>query len=155
MTGVVGAVRGAVDGDCLVGRCRKEGCTVSLGGAPRNRLVVDFDKPGSPLGPDQARCDYLFVAEAAGRALVGLIEVKKGRIDASEARRQLQAGARGAEPLVPSCRSIVFRPILVSGGGMRRAERTAMRRAYVSFHGRREPLRRMACKARLMSAFAP
>ena len=48
----------------MVGRLRKEGCKVSLNDAPEPRLIVDFDKPGSPLGQNQTRCDYLFVADS-------------------------------------------------------------------------------------------
>jgi len=29
---------------------------------PASKLVIDFDKPGSPLKPDEKRCDYLLIA---------------------------------------------------------------------------------------------
>ena len=51
MTGLVKAVAGMLDQRCMVsGRLKKEGCAVSLKDAPAPRLIVDFDKPGSPLG---------------------------------------------------------------------------------------------------------
>ena len=64
MSGLVQRVRARVDDRCIATRIRKQGCSVSLDGAPAPRVIVDFDKLGSPLGPSDQRCDYLFVADA-------------------------------------------------------------------------------------------
>ena len=120
--GLVETVRaGLDDGRCLVGGgLEKEGCRVSLDGAPQRRLIVDFDKPGSPRDPDETRCDYLFIAEddaeddakrdakrdaartdgnATPEGWVVPLELKRGRLHARKVARQLQAGAAVAERL--------------------------------------------------------
>ena len=52
---LVKRVRDKLDTRCLVnGRLKKEGCKVSMTGVTEPRLVVDFDKPGSPRRPDAA-----------------------------------------------------------------------------------------------------
>ena len=54
--------------------------------------------PESPLGQDQKRCDYLFVAEdPADSGWVVPLELKSGRVDVFHSVEQLQAGARFAE----------------------------------------------------------
>ena len=61
---LVKRVRDKLDTRCLVdGRLTKKGCKVSMTGVTEPRLVVDFDKPGSPRRPDRPLCDYLFIAE--------------------------------------------------------------------------------------------
>ena len=155
MTGLVDTVRGKVPSTCLVvGRLKKEGCSVSLKDAPRRRLIVDFDKSGSPLGANDTRCDYLLVAEERGStAWVAPIEIKRGRLDASEAVEQLRAGARVAEQLVPSPMRVDFRPVAASGGN--KAERAELRNRQnmIRFHGQTEYVRFLNCGERLIDAF--
>ena len=153
MTGLVAAVRKKVDDACVTnGRLQKEGCSVKLRDAPPTRLIIDFDRPGSPLGPDQKRCDYLFVAAVTGKlGWVVPLELMSGRVDASKVVGQLQAGACAAEQLVPSNLTISFHPVLASGGGMHKSERTAMRKKVV-FRGYSEPIRRIRCGDQLTKA---
>ncbi len=79
MMGLVEAVNAALDKNCTVsGKLKKKGCAVSLEGAPEPRLIVDFDKPGSPLGKSETRCDYLFVANGERCAgWIAPLELKK------------------------------------------------------------------------------
>ena len=157
MNGVVAAVRKNVDKSRLVKRCRREGCAVSLAEAPESRLIVDFDKPASPLGSDSTRCDYLFVAEeSGGSGWVAPLELKKGQLHAGEVVRQLQAGARAAECLVPPGIPVAFRPVAVSGN-VPKAERDRLRNksSRIRFHGRGEPVRLIPCGARLVQALRP
>ncbi len=98
MTDLLRAVRGRIDKACLVrGGLNKDGCQVLMGGVPATRLVVDLDRLGSPLGPDETRCDYLLIAEdeQAG-GWVAVLELKKGRLRAGHVIRQLRAGASAA-----------------------------------------------------------
>ena len=123
-------------------------------GAPEPHLIVDFDKPGSPLGPDQTRCDFLFIAEGAeGRSWVVPLELKRGRLHADEVVRQLQEGARFAERLVPSNEPIRFRPVAASSSRPK-AERDRLKRrsSRVRFHGHFEAIRLMSCSAPLTEA---
>ena len=155
MTGMVETVRGKVESTCVISKgLRKEGCSVSLKDAPKPRLIIDLDKPGSPLGKNQTRCDYLFVADAQGnRGWVVPIELKKGRLDASKAVEQLKAGASVAEQLVPDTLTVNFRPAVASGGN--KAERAELRaeRNIVRFRGSVEYVRLLKCGDKLINAF--
>jgi len=123
VTNLVEIVRSKIKGQCVAKRCKKDGCSVSLKCAPKQHLIIDFDKLGSPLGQADKRCDYLFVAnESASRSWLVPLELKKSRADAKEVVKQLKAGADIAKKLVPSNIEINFRPI-VAHRGIRKAER--------------------------------
>ena len=155
---LVESVRGRIDPECLVSSMRKEGCTVSLQGAPKERLIIDLDKPGAPVGGDGRRCDYLFIANGAQNetSWVAPLELKKGALRASDAVQQLQAGAEVAERLVPNGLRSAFRPT-VAFGSIRKLERDALRapRAKIAFRGRQEAIRLMKCGDRLVKALHP
>ena len=158
MTGLVSTVRGKVNSSCIENRgMKKDGCSVSLKDAPQPRLIIDFDKPGSPLGRNQTRNDYLFVAEVSAKPdWVVPLELKGGEVDASEVVGQLKAGARAAEQLVPKAMSVNFRPIVAFGGGIDKAERNALRnkRNRVQFHGMAESVRLIKCGDQLIKALS-
>ena len=152
MSGLVQRVRAKVDNACVVTEMDKEGCSVSLDGAPVTRLIVDLDEPGSPLGQNVTRCDYLFFADDnSGTDWVAPLELKRGQFHTVEFRKQLQAGAHAAEQLVPPNASVRFRPIAVFGGGLHKAEQRRLKQPSnrVRFHGRCEPLRLIRCGAKL------
>ena len=117
MMGLVEDVTAKVNESCIVSKMKKNGCKVSLEDAPEPRLIIDFDKPGSPLGEGETRCDYLFVAN--GEKCVGWIaplELKKGRLKADKVARQLQAGAKKvAEELVSQNQKVEFCPTVAFG----------------------------------------
>ena len=152
MIGLVQTVRDALDNGCFKsGGLNKKGCKVLLGGAPCPRVVVDFDKPESPLGPNETRCDYLFLAEGEGEEVgwVAPLELKSGRLNTDEVICQLQAGASAAEKLVPYRLQIRFRPIAVVGS-VPKAERNRLRqKGGIRFHDCLEEVRLMSCGARL------
>lgn len=156
MTGLVGTVHGMVNNTCIENRgIKKEGCSVSLKDAPQPRLIIDFDKPGSPLGKNQTRCDYLFVAEDPSKSgWVVPLELKKGQLDTSGIVRQLKAGAYAASQLVPNTMAVNFRPVVAYGGGIHTAERNALKanRNKVRFHGTAEPVRLIKCGEQLTKA---
>ena len=155
MTGLVQTVRGSLDEGCLVGGgLKKQGCKVSLEGSPRPSLTVDLDKPGSPLALDQTRCDYLFVAEVdGGPGWVVALELKRGRLHADEAVRQLQAGALAAEQFVPSGEPVRFCPVAVTGSAPKAARnRLKGKEVRIRFHGCAEAVRLMSCGNRLAVA---
>lgn len=147
--GLVATVGKGVKDTCVADRIERGRCKILLKGAPKPYLIIDFDKPDSPLGADQKRCDYLFVEEdPADSGWVVPLELKSGRVDVSHAVEQLQAGARAAEENISQRLSIIFRPVLVCSGRIHKAERRAMRKK-VHFHGHREPLRQIRCGTRL------
>ena len=152
MTGLVETVRFALDPKCIVsGKLKKDGCVVSLKDAPAPRLIVDFDKPKSPLGRSETRCDYLFVAEVAGGSgWIVPLELKRGRLHADEAVRQLQAGARAAEQLVPLSARVSFRPVAVAGSTPKdERNRLKGKGGKIRFRGCAEVIRLLPCGAAL------
>ena len=154
MTGTIASIRSQIDANCIVARCRKEGCSVSLAGAPQQRLIVDFDKAGSPLGPADTRCDYLLLAErSCGDLWVAPVELKKGDADLGKSIEQLRAGAQAVECLVSEedAAGAIFRPVLASGG-IDKNERKKLRDERVKFYHHEEPVRRIKCGAPLMAA---
>ena len=84
MNDLVARVREQLDQQCLEGRetLRKQKCEVSLAEMPRVRVVADLDRPGSPLGKHDTRCDYLVFAEEGGgkswKGWVVPLELKAG-----------------------------------------------------------------------------
>lgn len=155
MTGLVEDIRAKLAPECLVGgRLKRMGCAVSLKNAPKTRAIVDFDKPGSPLGPDESRCDYLFIAEGdGGPGWVAPLEVKRGSLETAEVLRQLRAGASAAETLVPRGAPIAFRPVAVSGSTPKaQRDRLKSQGAKIRFHDHEEAVRLLSCGDPLMKA---
>lgn len=148
MTGLLEKSVKKLDRRCLTeGRLNKEGCKVLMTDTPHPRLVIDFDKKGSPLPRDSHRCDYLLITE--GRQDFGwvvLLELKRGRIDAGAVVEQLRAGASAAEKIVPKDEEIRFRPV-VSCGNVHKHEWTELKRKspIIQFHGHKEYVRVMKC----------
>ena len=155
MTGLVKRVRDKLDSRCLVeGKLNKAGCRVSMTGVTEPRLVVDFDKPGSPRHPDTPLCDYLFIAEGEnGLGWVAPLELKRGRLHADEVVRQLRAGAVAAERLVSDEERIEFRPVAATGSTPK-AERNRLknRNNRIRLYGRMEAVRLLSCGDRLIKA---
>ncbi len=155
MAGLVEQVRTKVNQSCLAKYIKKEGCSVSLNGAPKPRLIVDFDKIGSPLELNQVRCDYLFIAEDSSNAgWVCPVELKSGGLSASEVVGQLQAGTQLAEQIVPQNTPAKFRPVAASGSDRHKAERAKLRLRSnrVSFRGVSELVRLIRCGKKLTEA---
>ena len=143
MPGLLTAVCNLVPESCRTSRLRKEGCSIALQGTPSPRLIIDFDKRGSPLAPDARRCDYLLLAETSNRqVLVRPIELKRGKFDLSDVRSQLQAGAQAAETLIPQNLDVDFLPVLASGG-VSTSERIT--RETVRFRGKPARMTRVRC----------
>ena len=128
MTGLVEAVRGKIDPACIETRKLKEsGCMISMKGVPSQHLVIKFNKLRLPHEPDSKRCDYLFIANGdKGPCWVVLLELKRGKLSESEVIRQLQAGARIAENIVPLKIHVRFRPVAASKS-RRKGERIKFR----------------------------
>ena len=147
MTDLLQAVGNQIPTSCTADRVNKGGCRISLHDAPDNRLIIDLDKPGSPLSQNQTRCDYLFLAELADKqGLICPIELKAGRAGPGDARPQLQAGANVAARLTPTDCEVKLLPILASGSDKAGRKRI---RAAVLFRGKEILIRRIRCGAPL------
>ena len=150
MTGLIDIARNEVDERCLVsGKLTKDGCSVLLKDAPQPRLVVDFDKPGSPLTQNETRCDYLFFAEEDDFSWIAPIELKKGKLHAKEVIKQLQAGANVAEKVTKKWTSesegFKFRPVAVCGGTVHKGSIKILKDNPVKFRRVFEPVRTIRC----------
>ncbi len=154
--GLVEKIRERIAPTCIHdGRIAREGCGLPLKDAPNVRLVIDCDKPGSPLDANQKRCDYLFIAEVPGKPnWIAPLELKKRNLDASKVVDQLRAGERAIEELIGDKVEVDFRPAAVSLG-IDKAQRNALKkhRHYVRFRNRNEPVRLIKCGAPLILIF--
>ena len=128
MSGLLDSVRGEFDAGCMVsGRLNKRGCSASLEGAPQRRIVIDLDKPSSPLSGNKARCDYLVFAEEHGdKDWFTPLELKKGGLRPSRVAAQLQAGTNAAVEAVGSL-PVRFFPVAAVGNS-HRANRTELKK---------------------------
>ena len=135
MNAFVDAVRDRVPAGCRRRSCCKGKCSVPIPRSMHPFLLIDLDDrlidpddPGAPAGEAGGRCDYLFIGSEKNpmggeENLVAPLELKAGRPRASTAVKQLQAGARIAEKLIPNDGArIAFRPVVVSKG-MNKRER--------------------------------
>ena len=157
MTGLVSGVRNKLDPKCVwKNPLKKNGCKVLLTGAPHPRLVVDFDKPGSPLRGTDTRCDYLFIAEKnQSQGWIAPLELQKGKLHASKVANQLKAGAKVAQRLISPKNPIKFRPTAVYSGSIHKRERRLLRekRNRIRFHKQIEGVRLISCGEMLTNAF--
>ncbi len=155
--GLVDSVRQGLDSTCVAqGSLVKAGCRVSLGGAPDQRLVLDFDRPEAPTGPGGGRCDYLFVADDFRNTdWVAPIECKRGALKTSQVVKQLRAGAAVAEDLIPSGSDFRFRPIAATGS-VPKAERQQLKKSrnFIRCHGKLEAVRLIKCGDKLIKGLS-
>ena len=151
MSGLLASVRRGFDPKCMVsGRPDRGGCSVSLEGAPESRIVIDLDKPSSPLSGNMTRCDNLvFAEERAEENWFTPLELKKGGLKPSKVVAQLQAGADAAFKAVGS-HSVNFQPVAV--GRSHRVDRTELKKPAnkVRFRNQRRTVRVMRCGERLV-----
>lgn len=152
MSGLLHAVRREFDPKCMVsGRPNKRGCSASLEGAPPSRIVIDLDRPSSPLSGNRTRCDYLVFAEENGdKDWFTPLELKKGGLRPSKVVAQLQAGADAAFGAVDS-HPVNFLPVAAVGRS-HRVDRTELKKAAnrVQFGTQRKTVRVMGCGGKLV-----
>lgn len=154
MSEVVKSVSALVCNACLVTRCRKRGCTVSMKGVPVAHVAIDLDCDALGLGQDGKLCDYLFVGEDKDTAWVAPIELKSGAFSGRQAAVQLQGGADVADTLVPTLSSFRFVPVLAHGKRVDRRTLKALRSSKVKLRSQtRQPLL-IRCGEQLMRALA-
>lgn len=149
MSGLVDAVAGRVCDQCHVTRCNKEGCLVSLNGAPRLRVIVDMDCKALQIPSARKRCDYLFVGEENTVSWVVPMELKKGRFKAKDVVGQLRGGARTAEKWLPPGGSFQFVPVLVHGRRIHPEERKLLRSTKIKLGGQERQTELLCCGGKL------
>lgn len=151
MNALVEAVRNAVANECHKKKCRKEGCAISLRGAPAEHVVVDLDCDALRLG-QRKRCDYVFVGAEDEKAWVAPMEMKKGGFRANEVIKQLQGGAAVAGRWIPDDCSFAFVPVLVHGKGVRKEENRRLRTGRVTLRNQTRQIELVHCGETLRSA---
>lgn len=151
MNALVEAVRDAVANECHRTKCRKEGCAISLRGAPAEHVVVDLDCDALRLG-QRKRCDYVFVGAEDEKAWVAPMEMKKGGFRANEVVKQLQGGAAAAGRWIPEDCSFAFVPVLVHGKGVRKEENRRLRAGRVTLRNQTRQIELVHCGETLRSA---
>lgn len=159
MSEIVQAVSHAVHPNCQVKKCLKQGCGVSMEGAPESRVLVDLDCDDLDIawGDSDKRCDYLFVGEEKVTAYVAPIELKGGGFKTSEVIGQLQGGANAADKWLPPGDAFQFVPILVHGKGIHPEDLRKLRRAKIKLRKHEPAPVLIRCKSKgtgmLASAF--
>ena len=148
MNQILAKIRKAVPSVCRTSMCDKDGCSVSMKGAPRPHVIIDMDC--KKLGIRGSRCDYLFISKKdQNSAWVVPIELKSGRFDVSKVRDQLQGGARFAQTLLARGDQFDFVPILAHGKPIHRAEMYRLRAVRITFRGKKQQPRLIGCGAPL------
>lgn len=138
------------------GNLTKDGCKVSLKGAPHDRIVLNLDDRNLPFSGHDTRCDFLFIADKEGSSnLIVPIELKKGEFKAEKIVDQLQAGSRFAEEYLPDDETPELIAVAVTGR-ISKADRNRFKETqyFVKFLGKDREVRRIRCNEPLRNALA-
>ena len=141
------------DGCFAKGKLSKEGCTVSLKGAPRPSIKIDMDNKTVLVKQGETKCDYIFIGGCDDVFLVPL-ELMKGKLDASKVVKQLQAGANiAAARIIPKREQVQFQPVAVCGK-FHRAEKEKLSKPTnrIRFKGERLYVQLLKCDQPLVEA---
>ena len=136
----------SVDKKHLTESCRQAGCRVSLTGVSPDRAIVNTESAFPAHGLEGKRCDYvLFVVNPQGNLVAAPMELKSGKVDASEAADQLQGGATFVECATPATSATVCCPILFHGRSIHSKERKALNRQKIEYCGQRVTIKTARC----------
>ena len=138
MSGTVTACASQVPGSCHATRCNKDGCRVSLNGAPQERVVIDMDCETLQIPDDKKKCDYLFVGEEKDTTWVVPIELKSGRLRAREVLEQLEEGIKMADMWLPQGISFQLVPVLAHGKRIHPHDLKVLRSRKIRLRGQRK-----------------
>ena len=148
-------LRKAIDEKCIhKGRLRKQGCTVNMTDVPPSRLVIDLDKPGSPLCNTETRCDYFVIVERESKPiLVVPLELQKGELDAKKVFRQLKAGAGALEKIIPKHNSVSLLPVAACRSSLREQRKALREKKFrIRLHNHDVPVDVIKCGSSLADA---
>lgn len=146
MTSAVEDVRAQVDQQCLAQEMDKNGCAVRLDQAPKPFILIDLDHQAAPVKRSSRKCDYLFFASEGTAGLwVVPVELKSTAVNANTASRQLQAGAKIAEGLVPGKSPVRFVPVVARGRKGHRKQYQELAKKRVMFRNERHAIEVIDC----------
>ena len=127
---------------------------MGLDGTHDHRLILDLDRPASPFGADETRCDYLlFIQPPKAQMCVVPLELKGGSAR-THVVDQLQAGAKLADRLLPATATAVLRPVLAYRS-MPTEVSKELRRRPIQFRNTQNYVGRMKCGTALANAIRP
>ena len=150
---LVSQVKQNVDCECLVFTCRKSQCSLKLNDLPEPNLLIDMDHDKAPTSSQSGKkCDYVFIGDDNDETWVAPVELKGGKFRASEVVEQLQAGASVADHIVPREAQTRFRPIVVHGRGIHRAELKLLQNRRVRFRNQYILIGKVRCGTSLADA---
>lgn len=150
---VVSQVKRSINSECKVQQCRKNLCSLNLNDFQSPYLLIDMDHDRAPRGNQGGKkCDYIFIGEAKDVAWVAPLELKGGKFSASGVIEQLQAGAKVADSIVPTGVKTRFRPIVVHGRGIHRAELKRMNKRRIQFREQENLIGKARCGTSLFDA---
>ena len=153
MSGLVESVADKVPGECHARRLRKEGCSVSLEGIAKTRVVVDLDCRTLDLAPESKRCDYLVVDEELDASRVAAVELKSGNFKAGPVVEQLQGGADAADQWLPAGSGFQFVAVLAHGRGIHKEDQKTLRSRKIKLRGQERQTVLIRCGGILQEAF--
>ena len=164
MGSVVAAVKSQVDQACLLvdkKQLKSGECYLLITGAPKPHLVINFDKPESPLGANDEKPDFLFLSDKGGKdkkgqgglGLLVPIELSAGRSkSAQHIKNQLQAGVDWSQKVIPEQSQLQLIPIYC--GPIDNLEKAEIKKAQfrVVFRGQKETALLRRCGSKLTDA---
>ena len=151
MADIVNLIKKKLSDGCFAKKLKKEGCSVSLKDAPVPSITIDMDKRQAPVGQNEAKCDYIFIG-GSGNVFLMPLELKKGKLDASQIVKQLQAGANIAARIIPRGEHVRFRPVGVCGGKIHPDQRRQLLQSEIRFNGQRPTVELLNCGDPLIKA---
>ena len=153
MADLVNQIRKKLPNECFTkGKLCKEGCSVSLKDAPTPSITIDMDKPQAPVRQNETKCDYIFIGGCDDVFLVPL-ELKRGKLDASDVAKQLQAGANiAAARIIPKREQVQFLPVAVCGGKFHRVEIRRLLQSKIHFKSQSSNVQLLKCGDPLIKA---
>ncbi len=150
---LVSQLKRTLNADCLTRRCKKNNCSLNMGNIPDPFILVDMDHKSAPSqGEDAKKCDYIFIGDDDPEAWVAPLELKGGKFSASDVIEQLRAGAGVTDSVIPAAAETRFRPIVVHGKGIHRAELERLQKRRVRYRNRDYPVGKARCGESLLEA---
>ena len=123
---------------------------LSLAEAPSPGVIVDMDCETLPVQGNGKRCDYLFVGGECSETWVAPIELKSGRLNASEVLGQLEGAARVADSWLPKGTSFRFAPVLAHGKKIHRNDLKVLRSRKIKLRGQKKGTTLIKCGEKLI-----
>ena len=147
MNEILENIKENVGADNLCDSCEENDCKASLEGVPQSRVLVGANKAFEAHQVTGNRCDcILFFMDSVDDSLFAVpIELKSGKVDASEVFEQLQQGANFADRFAPRNRDSICRPILIHGPGIHKSQQKKLNRNKVRFRGAACTIERGRC----------